>query len=60
LVERIALALSAGLLLRYSRPEVADAFVATRIAGGWSGHFGDLPAGADAGAIARRAVPQAA
>jgi putative acyl-CoA dehydrogenase len=36
---------------------VADAFIATRLAGGWSGHFGDLPQGVDAGAIARRAVP---
>jgi putative acyl-CoA dehydrogenase len=56
LVERVALLISAGLLLRHS-PEVADAFIATRLAGGWSGHFGDLPQGIDAGAIARRAVP---
>ena len=56
LVERIALLLSASLLIRHS-PEVANAFVATRLAGGWSGHFGDLPQGIDVGAIARRAVP---
>jgi putative acyl-CoA dehydrogenase len=56
LVERVALLMSAGLLLRHSQ-EVADAFIATRLAGGWSGHFGDLPHGIDAGAIARRAVP---
>jgi putative acyl-CoA dehydrogenase len=56
LVERVALLMSASLLLRHS-PEVADAFIATRLAGGWSGHFGDLPSGIDAGAIAWRAVP---
>ena len=36
---------------------VADAYVASRLAGGWSGHFGSLPQGADLQAIARRAVP---
>jgi putative acyl-CoA dehydrogenase len=56
LVERVALLMSTSLLLRHS-PEVADAFIATRLAGGWSGHFGDLPHGIDVGAIARRAVP---
>jgi putative acyl-CoA dehydrogenase len=56
LVQRVALLISASLLLRHS-PEVADAFIATRLAGGWSGHFGDLPQAVDAGAIARRAVP---
>ncbi|MEA2860482.1 MAG: putative acyl-CoA dehydrogenase [Methylobacteriaceae bacterium] len=56
LVERVALLISAGLLLRHS-PEMADAFIATRLAGGWSGHFGSLPRAADAGAIARCAVP---
>jgi putative acyl-CoA dehydrogenase len=57
LVERTALALSAGLLLRHAEPRVAEAFVASRLAGGWSGHFGDLPTGLDAGALARAAVP---
>jgi putative acyl-CoA dehydrogenase len=56
LVERVALLMGASLLLRHSQ-EVADAFITTRLAGGWSGHFGDLPPGIDAGAIARRAVP---
>lgn len=60
LVERIALLMSAGLLLRHATPAVADAFVASRLDGGWSGHFGDLPAGLDAGALARGAVPLAA
>jgi putative acyl-CoA dehydrogenase len=57
LTERIALLLSASLLIRHSSVDAADAFIATRLAGGWSGHFGDLPQGIDAGAIARRAVP---
>jgi putative acyl-CoA dehydrogenase len=48
--------MSASLLIRHS-PDVADAFIGARLAGGWSGHFGDLPPGIDAGAIARRAVP---
>ena len=60
LVERIALLMSAGLLLRHAPADVADAFIATRLAGGWSGHFGALPQGIDAGAIARRAVPLSA
>ncbi|MBV9066868.1 MAG: acyl-CoA dehydrogenase family protein [Methylobacteriaceae bacterium] len=56
LVERIALLMSGSLLIRHS-PEVADAFVATRLAGQWSGQFGELTQGLDAAAIARRAVP---
>jgi putative acyl-CoA dehydrogenase len=57
LVERIALLMSASLLIRHASPDRADAFIATRLAGQWSGHFGDLPPGMDAGAIARGAVP---
>jgi putative acyl-CoA dehydrogenase len=57
IVERMALALAAGLLLRHASPDVADAFIATRLAGGWSGHFGNLPLGVDTSALARRAVP---
>jgi putative acyl-CoA dehydrogenase len=57
LVERIALLMSASLLIRHAPLDVAEAFIATRLAGGWSGHFGDLPQGNDLGAIARRAVP---
>ena len=59
-VERIALALSASLLLRYAPHDVADAFIASRIAGSWTGHFGSLPDGLNVQAIARRAAPQAA
>ncbi|BCB21387.1 acyl-CoA dehydrogenase family protein [Bosea sp. ANAM02] len=56
-VERMALGLSASLLIRHAPHAVADAYVASRLAGGWSGHFGSLPQGADLQAIARRAVP---
>jgi putative acyl-CoA dehydrogenase len=59
-VERLALALSASLLIRHAPHEVADAFVASRLAGAWSGHFGTLPHGAATQAIARRAAPQLA
>ena len=57
IVERLALLMSASLLLRYAAPAVADAFIATRLGGGWTGHFGDLPSGIDAAPLARRAVP---
>lgn len=57
LVERLALMLQGSLLLRYASRDVADAFAATRLDGRWSGHFGSLPAGIDAAALARRAVP---
>lgn len=59
LVERLALALSAALLLRHGEPAAADAFVAGRLDAGFSGHFGDLPGSIDAGALARRAAPLA-
>ena len=57
LVERLALLMSTSLLLRYATNAVADAFIATRIVGGFAGHFGDLPSTIDSGQLARRAVP---
>jgi len=57
LTERLALMLQGSLLLRHAAPEVADAFIATRMEGRWSGHFGDLSPDIDAAALARRAVP---
>jgi len=57
LVERLALVTGAGLLLRYAPAAVADAFIASRIAGGFAGHFGDLPPSVDSAQLARRAVP---
>ena len=43
IVEQIALALSASLLIRHAPHDIADAFIASRLAGPWSGHFGTLP-----------------
>ena len=58
IVEQIGLALSASLLIRHAPHDIADAFIASRLAGPWSGHFGTLPRGANAQAIARRVAPQ--
>jgi putative acyl-CoA dehydrogenase len=59
LVERMALALQASLLVRYGDPAVADAFCATRLEGDWGHAFGTLPAAVDASSIiARHAVPR--
>ena len=43
LAARMAVCLQASLLVRHSTPEVADAFVASRLAGDWAGVFGALP-----------------
>jgi putative acyl-CoA dehydrogenase len=56
-VERMALALQGSLLLRHAPAEVADAFVATRIAGDSGLHYGTLPPGTDVGAILDRHLP---
>ena len=58
IVERLALALQAGLLLRHAPSWVADAFCAARL-GGEAGHeYGTLPAGLDLGRIVERAAPR--
>ena len=43
LAARMALCLQASLLVRYSTPDVADAFVASRLANDCGGVFGTLP-----------------
>jgi putative acyl-CoA dehydrogenase len=58
IVEQIALALSTSLLIRHAPHDIADAFIASRLAGPWSGHFGTLPRGTNLQAIARRVAPQ--
>ncbi len=58
LVERLALALEASLLVRFSPSVVADAFCATRLSGDWGHVFGTLPAVVDCDAIVERAKPQ--
>jgi putative acyl-CoA dehydrogenase len=55
LVEDLALALQASLLVRHAPPEVADAFCAGRLGEGGRA-FGTLPATVDAPAIVERAL----
>ncbi|MEU8028908.1 DNA alkylation response protein [Streptomyces sp. NPDC049099] len=57
LVERMALALQASLLVRHAPTPVADAFCASRLGGDWGHAFGTLPAGAGLDAILARALP---
>jgi putative acyl-CoA dehydrogenase len=54
-VEMMAFALQASLLLRYSTPAVADAFCATRLDGDWGCAFGSMPKGLATQAIIDRA-----
>jgi putative acyl-CoA dehydrogenase len=54
IVERMAKALQASLLLRFSPPTVADAYVASRLDGGGGLAFGTLPGGVDFPAIVER------
>jgi putative acyl-CoA dehydrogenase len=51
LTEKLALALQASLLVRHSSPAIADAFIASRLAGQHGAAFGTLSAGADTNAI---------
>jgi len=55
LVERMALALQASLLLRHAPGEVADLFAAARLDGGGLA-YGALPAGAPVDAVIQRAA----
>jgi putative acyl-CoA dehydrogenase len=55
-VEELALALQASLLVRHAPSAVADAFCAARLGGGGRA-YGTLPAGVDAAAIVERALP---
>ncbi len=56
-VEDLALALQASLLVRHAPPAVADAFCASRLGGEGGRAYGTLPAGVDASAIIERALP---
>ena len=58
-VERMALALQASLLVRYGDEAVADAFCASRLSGDWGQAFGTLPAGTDFSRIIERHRPAA-
>ena len=55
IIEMMAFALQASLMLRYSTPAMADAFCATRLDGDWGQAFGTLPAELDTHAIIARA-----
>ena len=57
LVDRLALAMQASLLLRGSDTAVADAFCASRLQSGGGLNYGNLPSGTDAAAIIKRATP---
>ena len=57
-VERLALVLQGSLVVRYSPPQVAEAFLATRMAGDHGRAFGTLPAGIDFDAIIDRHRPR--
>ena len=57
IVERLAIALQASLLLRSAPAAVADAFCASRLGGGGR-MFGTLPARTDFAAILARALPE--
>jgi putative acyl-CoA dehydrogenase len=53
-VEMMASALQASLLVRHSSEAVADAFCATRLDGDWGRAFGTMPQGLDTQAIVDR------
>jgi len=57
IVEGLALAFQASLLVRHGDPAVADAFCASRLEGDWGGAFGTLPAGTDFRGIIERSSP---
>jgi len=57
LVEAMALALQATLLVRHAPGVVAEAFLASRVSGDRGHAFGTLPAGIDTRAIVERADP---
>lgn len=57
LVEGLALALQASLLLRRGHPAVTEAFLASRLGGEGGLAFGTLPASVDCKAIIERAKP---
>jgi putative acyl-CoA dehydrogenase len=56
-VERMALALQASVLLRAGNDAVAAAFCASRLGGAHGYAFGTLPAGAPLAALVERAMP---
>jgi len=58
-VDRMALALQAALLVQHAPAAVADAFCASRLAASGHHNYGALPRGVDCAAIIARATPKA-
>ena len=58
-VDRMALAIQAALLVQHAPAMVADAFCASRLGGSGDRQFGTLPRGADCQGIIARATPAA-
>jgi putative acyl-CoA dehydrogenase len=56
-VEKMAIALQASLLVRHGDPAVADAYCASRLSGDWGHSFGTLPSGSDFTRIIERHRP---
>ncbi|MHB8949898.1 MAG: isovaleryl-CoA dehydrogenase [Rhodoferax sp.] len=59
-VDRMALALQASLLVRHAPAFVSDAFCQSRLGQVGQHNYGTLPRGVDAGAIIARATPRSA
>ncbi len=59
IVERMALALQASLLVRFGDEAAADAFCASRLSGDWGHAFGTLPPATDFARIIERHSPVA-
>jgi putative acyl-CoA dehydrogenase len=59
LVERMAVVWGAALAVRHGAPEVADAWLASRVAGDHGGLYGTLPTSLPLARLAARAVPAA-
>jgi putative acyl-CoA dehydrogenase len=57
LVDRMALAIQATLLVRHAPPAVVDAFCASRLGGDGYRNYGTLPSGTDCSSITDRATP---
>ena len=57
LVDRMALALQASLLVRHAPAHLADAFCRSRLDQGGAHHYGALPRGVDCAALIARATP---
>ena len=57
MAEALSLAFGGALMIRHARPEVWDAFAATRLDRDWGYLYGTLPAGLDVRAIVEPAIP---